>query len=138
MAKESPMTTDIYDQHRAAFAQVSAYVIFREGERVATIALKFPRDGAGLLYAYVHWMGEPMVRGWAGGGGYDKRSAACADASRRLPASLSHGAYACGTPHYTEAQRADFKAFRAALGRDDGHDWTRNVVSAGFTVHQAV
>lgn len=44
----------IYDQHRAAFSNVSAYVITLDGEKVATIAIKFPRDGAGRLYAYVH------------------------------------------------------------------------------------
>lgn len=75
--------SDIYDQHRAAFANVSAYVILRGGERVATIAFKFPRDGAGRLYAYVHWIGVPMVRGFAAGGGYDKRSAAVADAAQK-------------------------------------------------------
>ena len=74
----------IYDQHRAAFSNVSAYVVMHGGERVATVAIKYPRDGAGRLYAYVHWLGVPMVRGFAGGGGYDKRSAACASAARKL------------------------------------------------------
>lgn len=40
------MTTNIYDQHKAAFANVSAYTIMKGGERVATIAFKFPRGGA--------------------------------------------------------------------------------------------
>jgi hypothetical protein len=130
------MTTNIYDQHRAAFAQVSAYVILWEGARVATVAIKYPRDGAGRLYAYVHWLGEPMVRGWASGYGYDKRSAACASAARRL--SLPQGQWPDGSPHYTAAQIADFNAFRAALAKDDGQGWTRNIESAGFVVYQAV
>lgn len=66
---------DIYDRHKAAFASVEAFVILHNGERVASIAFKFPRDGAGRLYAYVHRYGLEMVRGFAAGGGYDKRSA---------------------------------------------------------------
>lgn len=68
--------SNIYDQHNSAFRQVQAYVILKGSERVATIAFKFPHDGAGRLYAYVHWLGAPMVRGYANGYGYDKRSAA--------------------------------------------------------------
>lgn len=44
---------DIYDHYAAAFANVSAFVVVRDGEKVAAIALKFPRDGAGRLYAYL-------------------------------------------------------------------------------------
>lgn len=60
-------TSTVYQLHDKAFANVSAYVIAKDGERVATIAFKFPRDGAGRLYVYVHWFGLQMVRGWAGG-----------------------------------------------------------------------
>lgn len=58
--------TKIYEQHDAAFSRVSAYVVARNGERVATIAFKFPADGAGRLWAYVHWLGLEMVRGIRG------------------------------------------------------------------------
>lgn len=114
---------DIYTQHAAAFASVSAFVILnRAGERVATVALKFPRDGAGRLYAYVHWIGVEMKRGHAGGFGYDKRSAAVADAARRIewPAD------------------ADAATFAAAAMLDGGAGWTDAVENAGFTVLQAV
>lgn len=43
----------IYEQHEKAFTSVQAFVIAKNGERVATIAFKFPRDGAGRLYAYI-------------------------------------------------------------------------------------
>lgn len=130
------MAQQIYNQHRAAFASVEAYVIARDGERAATIAFKFPRDGAGRLYAYVHWLGEPMVRGFAGGGGYDKRSAACAAAARKLE--LSDGAYTDGMPHNSAEERAAWEAFRDALAKDDGMGWDRNLMAAGFNVWQAV
>jgi len=124
------MTQDIYDQHKAAFARVEAYIILKDGERVATIAFKFPADDAGRPYAYVHWLGLEMVRGFAAGGGYDKRSAACAAAARKLAL----------TP---EARRDDFPiltydSFRKALSLDDALSWDRCLRDAGFTVLQAV
>lgn len=119
----------IYDQHRAAFNQVSAYVVMHGADRVATVAIKYPRDGAGRLYAYVHWLGVPMVRGFAGGGGYDKRTAACASAARKLPDNLPEG----------YAERWDeYAAFLAAMRADGGLDWNTALTGAGFNVFQAV
>lgn len=130
------MAQDVYNQHRAAFARVETHVAVRNGRRVATIAFKFPRDGVGRLYAYVHWLGEPMVRGFAAGYGYDRRSAACAAAARKL--TLSEGAYADGTPHRGAEERAAWEAFRGALAKDDGMGWDRNLRDVGFVVWQAV
>lgn len=117
----------IYDQHRAAFSQVSAYVVMHGADRVATVAIKYPRDGAGRLYAYVHWLGVPMVRGFAGGGGYDKRSAACASAARKLPEHLPEGYDAAAYRRFVDVMRAD-----------GGLDWNTALTGAGFNVLQAV
>jgi hypothetical protein len=137
-ASASAAASAIYNQHRAAFANVSAYVVMHDGQRVATIAFKYPRDGAGRLYAYVHWIGTPMVRGFAAGGGYDKRTAACAAATRKMPDTLPTTCYADGTPHHPEAESAAYAAFHAALAKDDGHDWSDQLRRAGFNVFQAV
>lgn len=118
------MKPAIYDQHDKAFNRVSAFVIVKDGERVATVAIKFPADGAGRLYAYVHWLGLEMVRGWANGYGYDKRSAAVSDACTRM-------CKAGETP-------AASWPFTAALTCSDGTDWTRALEKAGFTVWQAI
>ncbi len=124
--------SDIYDQHKAAFSNVSAYVILNASkERVATIAFKYPRDGAGRLYAYVHWLGAPMVRGFAGGGGYDKHSAAVSSAIRRVKDSLEVNRWEAG-------RIAEYDAFRGALVKDDGHYWNHHLEEAGFYVLQAV
>jgi hypothetical protein len=118
--------TDIYDQHRAAFANVSAYVVLNsKGERIATVAFKYPRVGAGRLYAYVHWLGLPMVRGFASGGGYDKHSAAVASA-----------AYLINRNDLPDSE--PLAAFLKATRADDGHSWDRRLLDAGFTVIQAV
>lgn len=115
--------TDIYDQHSKAFARVEAYVICKDGERVATIAFKFPADGAGRLYAYAHWIGLEMVRGFAAGGGYDKRSAACRDAWDKRPQLTSD---------------LELAFFQALHDGDNGAGWDRCLRDAGFTVLQAV
>ena len=122
-------TADVYDQHRASFPRVSAYVVMRDNKQVATVAIKYPRDGAGRLYAYVHWFGVPMVRGYAGGGGYDKRSAACASAAHNLPSALPAG-------YGDDAQI--YAAFRFYLGDDNGLSWQYRLESLGFKVLQAV
>lgn len=119
--------TAIYDQHAAAFRQVSAFVIAKDGERVATVAIKFPKDGASRLWAYVHWLGARMERGYANGYGYDKRSAAVAAALCKInPATTQEG-----------KASAALNAFVGAALEMDGRDWTRALEDAGFTVWQA-
>lgn len=117
--------TKIYDQHKAAFANVSAYVVLHNGERVATIAFKFPKDGAGRLYAYVHWIGCEMVRGAANGYGYDKCSAAVESAISNI-----------SSPHEVIDDR--FVKFAAVLKNCGGNNWDRCLSDIGFTVLQAV
>lgn len=133
--------TDIYDLHRKAFPTVSAYVILRGSEKVATIAFKHPRDGAGRLYAYVHWLGVPMARGFAGGYGYDKHSAACSNAVSRggITQNVKASAERVGVQYATERPWFEYaQAFETALRKDDGNYWHRNLELAGFTVFQAV
>ncbi len=118
--------SNIYDQHRAAFSNVSAFVVTdKDGERVASIAFKYPRDGIGRLYCYLHVFGVSMVRGFAAGCGYDKHSAAIHAAVRRV-----------SDDAYPDAQ-ATVKAFKAAI-QDGGHGWQRELEAAGFKVMQAV
>ena len=123
--------SNIYDQHRAAFNSVSAFVIMRGRNVIGNIAFKFPRDGAGRLYAYVHFHGAPMVRGHAGGYGYGKRTAAVEDAFRKIDANVNEYASAA-----TRRQCARF--VKAISGARDGQDWNRSLEKAGYTVVQAV
>lgn len=115
------MKEKIYEQHNATFKNVEAFIILKDNKRVATIAFKFPRDGAGRLYAYVHWIGLKMVRGSATGYGYDKRSAAIESAFKKQP----------DIPN-------DAMVFWSALRNINGNTWNRALENAGFTVLQAV
>lgn len=120
---------NIYDQHKAAFPNVSAYVITKDGKRIASVAFKFPRDGAGRLYCYFHVFGTPMTRGYAGGGGYDKQSAAAESAAARIV-----------PPEGVDwtSDRDTVLAIQAALSGGDGLSWDRRLRDAGYDVWQAV
>lgn len=125
----------IYDQFDKAFNRVSAYVILdKSGECVAKIAFKFPADGAGRLYAYVHWLGVPMVRGLAGGYGYDKRSAAVAHAVARIDMGDREDKHRddFGQPVTDRAEFID------AVAKDGGEYWDTRLRNAGFNVIQVV
>lgn len=114
------MSSNVYSQHRKHTSRVGAYAILRDGQHVASVTIAYPKDGAGRLYAYVHWIGTQMVRGYAGGYGYDKRTAAIASAAHALAIEETHAA----VPH----------AFRLALSKDDGHEWDSQLRSVGYTV----
>lgn len=117
---------NIYDHHDKAFSAVSAFVVVRNNKRVATVAFKFPNDGAGRLWCYLHIMGAPMARGFAGGYGYDKRSAAIEDAAHKH----SEDAY--------PEDLATIKAIKSALSDIGGNSWDSALRDAGFEVWQAV
>lgn len=128
-------TPDIYDQHKAAFARVSAFVVVdRAGEPVATVAIRLEGARGGRLYAYVHLLGVLMVRGHAGGYGRDKRTASIAAAIAKIPPPQVS---------QTPGDRADRLGFnrdklKAAAAAMSSRDWMRAVEAVGFRVLQAV
>lgn len=113
---------DTYDKHKRAFPSVSAYVIVKDGKQVGKVAIKY---GA-RLQAYVHLHGAPMSYGSAGGGGYDKTSAAIIEAIERH----SRDAYA------PDLARID--AIKAAFKSGDERHWDSILRSAGFDVWLAL
>lgn len=71
------MTTSVYDKQAKHFSQVSAYVIIdNEGNQKGTMTVKYPKDGAGKLYLYLHLHGSEMVQVSVSGCGFDKLSVA--------------------------------------------------------------
>jgi hypothetical protein len=135
----------IYEQFAKSFNRVAAYVILnKNGELVAKVAFKFPADGAARLYTYIHWMGIEMVRGQASGYGYDKRSAAVANAVSKItkvngPETVTndHHDLIAERRRVRKVQEAQ-TAFLGALGKDCGEYWDTRLRNAGFTVIQAV
>jgi hypothetical protein len=126
--------TNVYDQHSAAFSKVAAFLVFKDHERVATVAIKYPARGGGRFSAYLHVIGLPMVRGRAGGDGYDKASAAVASAARLV---RTRDYYHDISEHTKNCDTAKFWN-ELAPSLDSGREWTRALERVGFTVHQAV
>lgn len=120
--------SNIYEQFEAAFANVSAfYITDADDTRVGRICIKFPRDSTSRLYAYVHVYGSRMVRGSATGYGYNKRTAAVGDAAGNLRSNEDDAV----TPVH-------LAMWKAALMKDSGADWTRELEAAGYRVHQVI
>lgn len=120
---------DIYEQHQAAFRQVSAYVIVSQsGDRIASIAFKFPKDGAGRLYCYFHLFGTEMVRGHANGYGYDKKSAAVSNALEKLKVSD-------GCDPGVQKLMVVLQSHGSEM---DAGNWDNVLRNAGYNVFQAV
>lgn len=69
--------TTVYEKHDKHFAHVSAWVILNEqGDKVGTMSAKYPKDGIGKLYLYLHLHGTEMVQVSISGCGFDKLSVA--------------------------------------------------------------
>ncbi len=69
--------TTVYNKFYKHFPQVSAWVIVNEqGEQVGKMVAKYPKEGMGKLYLYLHLHGSEMVQVSVSGGGFDKLSVA--------------------------------------------------------------
>lgn len=115
--------SNVYDQHRQHTRRTGAYAILHNGEHAANITIAFPADGAGRLYAYVHWIGTQMIRGSANGYGYDKRSAAVASAATKCLATMNKA-----------DKPTEECMFWEYLRVGDGREWGDRLRDAGFTV----
>ena len=82
--------TTVYDKHAKHFSQVSAYVIIdSEGDQKGTMSIKYPKDGAGKLYLYLHLYGSQMVQVSVSGCGFDKLSVAVQKAAEAYTKELT-------------------------------------------------
>lgn len=122
---------DIYEQHRQAFKRVSGHVLTDDkSNRVATVAFKYPADGAGRLYCYVHFIGLPMQRGYAGGGGYDKASAAFQNAVQKIKPNMNID--------LNEKEHKWLKMLRACAKKSDSSHWDNAAMESGFKLLTAI
>lgn len=119
MTKAKKQNVDaVYEAHNKI--PYSAYAITYKGEHMGLITLKYPRDGAGRLYCFIHVFGVNMVRGWADGYGYDKKGCALTDAVAYLPTGADN-------PEIRGAETLN--AFHTALDEFDGAQGWETAVS---------
>ena len=64
------------DLDRTLWSRCKAIIILKNGEYVGKILVAYPKDGAGILRAFLFDFGNTLQMGTAGGYGYDKLSAA--------------------------------------------------------------
>jgi hypothetical protein len=117
---------DLYAAARHAINANQACIIFDGARVVAKITLKYT-DARCTAYLWI--AGTGISKGHAGGGGYDRSSAALRQAAQAAPPCE----YA-GITGYDERR----SIIIAALDKDDGHRWHDHLFNAGFTVEYAL
>lgn len=123
----------IYDLFDTAFRYHSASAIFKDGKHVANLCFKFPRKGAGRLWCYLHVLSLPMVRGYASGYGYDKKSTAfCAAANKAASAKLE--SWQSKADYEAQQAIASGLAALSIAARLVDEDWRDALRGAGYTV----
>ena len=71
------LNTSVYEKNAKHFELVRAYAIVNaEGEHVGLLNCKYPKDGLGKLYVYLHLFSSTMKVTTVSGCGYDKLGAA--------------------------------------------------------------
>jgi hypothetical protein len=115
-------TMDVYEKFDAAFRGISAYAILRDGKPVGRVAIKH----GGRCTVYLQAWGAPMVTAYAGGGGYDRATAAMEKAASLL---------ACDVDAAWPAVQA---VKDAILSGRDGYRWTSRLEAAGFTIANVI
>ena len=118
--------TTIYELHDKAFPLVRAYALTNKGKHVGLISFKYPNDGAGRLWCYVHIFGLAMARGYAGGYGYDKTSAAACAAVQNIATDAGQ----------QEATKLAIALRKAVKG--EGSDWKDDFARAHIKTLRAV
>lgn len=118
------MSKDIYDQFDAAFRHVEAYAILKDGRPVARIALKH----GGAVTAFVHWIGLEMTSGRAGGGGYDRASAAVAAAARKTKGGDAPKSCQLNADHF----------IGVLIDKTDSNRWQSALEANGYTVANVI
>jgi hypothetical protein len=109
----------IYAAFDSAFSTVSAYLITHEGQQVGRVAFK---HGASVRCFAQVW-GSDMAQGKAGGGGYDKATAAAEQAFARM----GQGETRPDVQHHVDA-------IKQAMTGPDGHRWISRIEAAGYSV----
>jgi len=128
--------TAVYNWYSRAFRGVAAWVIAEKhtGKHIANVSMKYPQDGSGRLYVYLHIIGLDMVRGSAAGGGYDKGSAAMEKATEAVKAPafklLKNERYCTIDRHR--------RTIADTMAKNGGWAWQDRLAAAGYAVFQAV
>lgn len=128
---------NIYDQFDAAFRKVAAYCfVHPETQQQINVCFKYPADGAGRLYCYVHFVHAEMVRGFAGGYGYDKTSAAFINAVNKIEQLSATGS---ADFEYRLKMNTEISRIQQVIGKYyNGQEWDRLLHDLGYKKHNVI
>jgi len=128
--------TAVYNWSARAFRGVRAWVIVEKysGKHIANVSMKYPQDGSGRLYVYLHIIGLDMVRGSAAGAGYDKGSAAMERAAEAVKAPAPE---LIANERYCTIDRHR-RTIADTMAKNGGWAWQDRIEAAGYAVFQAV
>lgn len=121
------MSKSVYQKFDSAFSNVSAYVILKDGEHVANITLKYPKDGMGRLQCFIHIHGTEMQNSFVSGCGYDKRSAAIHNTAKQYKEFIANNSEYKLRPSETELLEL-LSSYEASNG------WSDDLYRNGFNV----
>lgn len=117
----------VYQKFESSFANVSAYVILKDGVHIANISLKYPKDGMGRLQCYIHIFGTEMQNDFVSGCGYDKRSHAIHKTAKKYLSLVENEGL-------TDALSVHEKLFLALLSSNEADNgWDGVLYKHGFT-----
>jgi hypothetical protein len=116
--------TDIYEKFDAAFRHISAFAILKNGKHVANVTLKH----GNAVTAFVHWIGLEMTTGRAGGGGYDRASAAVAAAARKTKGGDAPKPCQLNADHF----------IGVLIDKTDSNRWQSALEAEGYTVANVI
>lgn len=129
------MSNSNWTKFDKAFSQVSSFIILDKDTKdvIAKIALKYPKDGAGRLSCYMHLIGTEVQIGTANGYGYDKRTSAIIDATKKCESEFLNRV------KNNDCHGDELKMFKL-LASDKAQSGWQEVIneSNGFIVIQAI
>lgn len=113
----------VYDRFDVATRGMGAYAILKDGKPVGRAVVKYGNAVTAYLQA---WM-QPMAMGRAGGGGYDRATAAMEQAASCLAPDLEYP-----REDVDPSELAGIK--RAILEGRDGSRWSDRLEAAGYVL----
>ena len=120
------MTDNIYEEF-GKILDGQALAILHKGEVIGRIVNRYSPSG-NSCFAYVHLHGTRMLKGRAGGGGYDRQSAAINRCAEKAYARLEAGESFFGYE----------KDFWECCAMDDGYGPVHHLRERGFQIVQVL
>lgn len=127
--------SNIYDIYEKAIGNTAGWVLIKDGVVKGKVVFRYPRDGMGKLWAYVHFFGLRMERGSCSGCGYDKHPFAVRNALQKIQPVER---YEHGNKEYYEETDKEIARIVEAFNKYDGNSFDNTFRDLGYTCQRVV